>query len=163
MKAYLLVPLAALLAFLGWRSHAVGELRAAETARQTALAAEHQAKLQVERDAQAAAMAAALAEQAQRKQERAAREAADLADQKARQAALDRLDTTRRRQADLTRQLDRLRLDLAAAQKSLADLESRRALAAAEQEFLAQLSAQSAANLRDLTTLLDRLPPAPKP
>jgi membrane protein involved in colicin uptake len=158
MKAYLLVPLAALLAFLGWRSHAVGELRAAETARQTALAAEHQAKLQAERDAQAAAMAAALAEQAQRKQERAAREAADLADQKARQAALDRLDTTRRRQADLTRQLDRLRLDLAAAQKSLADLESRRALAAAEQEFLAQLSAQSAANLRDLTALLDRLP-----
>ncbi len=165
MKLYIILPLAALLAFAGYRWSAVAVLRQADADRQAAHVAAHAATLKAEHDAQQQALAATFAAQEQRKQERADQAARDLADQAARQAALDHLDAARRRAADLARQLDRLKEDLATEGKAVAGLETAKTEALAEQSSLRDLATPAGANLKNLSALVEKLaaaaPPAP--
>jgi hypothetical protein len=157
MKTYVLVPLLALLLFGGLYWQATGAMRRDAEAAEARRVAEHQSRLQAERDAQREALATALAEQERRKQERAAKEVADLAAQEARQAALAKLDSARRRQSDLSRQLDRLRADLAAENRAVADLEAARKAGLAEQAFLRDFTTQADANAKSLAAVLEQI------
>jgi chromosome segregation ATPase len=157
MKTYVIAPLVALLLFSGYYWQATGALRRAAEAAEAQRAAEHTARLQAEREAQKQALTAALAEQERRKKERAEKEAAELATQEARQAALTKLDAARRRQNELTRQLDRLRADLAIENKSVAELEAAQKTHLSEQAFLRDFTAQADANVKSLATVLEKL------
>jgi chromosome segregation ATPase len=157
MKLYVIVPLAALLAFAGFHWHAAEELRQTAVAKQAALEASRTTRLKAERDAQQQAMASLLAAQEQRKSDLAAREARELADRTARQAALDALDAARHRQTDLARQLDRLQQETAGEKKSITELEAAKKSLLYEQSYLRDLAVQADANIRSLTTVLEKL------
>jgi hypothetical protein len=157
MKTYVLIPLVALLLFGGLYWQATGAMRRGAEAAEARRVAEHQTRLQTERDAQKQALATALAEQERRKQERAAKEVADLAAQEARQAALAQLDTARRRQSDLARQLDRLRADLGAENRTVAELETARKAGLAEQAFLRDFTTQADTNAKSLAAVLEQI------
>ncbi len=161
MKLYAIIPLVGLLVFSGYHWQAVVALRQEAAAEQVALATAHAATLKAEHNAQQQAMTALLDAQEQRKKDRAVRQARLLAEQTARQAALDRLDNARRRAAELAGQLDRDQQQIAAEKKTMTTLEAEKQADVEEQDYLRDFNAQAEANLKALTATLEKLA-APK-
>lgn len=162
-SVYLLIPLAALLAFGGvyWNFTRVAAERtvAAEARARADKEARYQADLADRRKAVALANAA----QEEHKRELADKAARDKADRDVRQAALDARDKAYLLQDKTARQVERLAKDLEAEQAEIARLTDSIAVQRSEAAFLVEFKTKAAANLEHLQTLLTRLTTTPPP
>jgi hypothetical protein len=156
-KAYLFAPVVALLLFIAvyWNFQSGYEAR--EAARQELIQAEKKAKLAAEVEARRQAVEDAVKAQEVRKKEREAREAADRARQQERQLVIDARDKAFREQEKNSRQLARLKEDLAAEKQALAKLTEARAALVAEETFLRDYVRKAEANVKALETVLQKI------
>ncbi|RRJ96661.1 hypothetical protein Ga0100231_022975 [Opitutaceae bacterium TAV4] len=156
-KAYLIVPLAALLAFgaLYWNFER-GYARREQAARQQARL-EKEAKLKAEVEARAKSIEDALRLQAERRKAREEREARENAEKETRQFALDARDKAFRDQEQLSRQIERLKKDIIAEQAAIAEIAAAHKTSVEEQTFLKEYIGKAEENIRTLETLLNAI------
>jgi chromosome segregation ATPase len=162
MKSYIILPLAALIAFgaVYWNFERKHEARAAVAREQARI--ERETKLKAEADAREKGIAEALQLQARRKKEREERDAREKLQKETRQAAIDARDKIHRDVEKNARQIDRLKKEIAAEEKDIAAIEAEYKTTIAEQNFLKEHIAQAGANLRELETIIARFNhPAP--
>jgi uncharacterized protein YpuA (DUF1002 family) len=162
-KVYFIAPLAALALFMVfYLQHRSGQL-ARDKARQEQIVAARDAKLKAEQDARKAAMAEAIEAQTLRKKEREAKAARELAEKEARQIAVDARDKAYREQEKLSRQIERLKLDLTKEKAELVKLAETQKSAATEKAFLQDFVQKAQANVQSLQAVMTKLntpPPA---
>ena len=153
-KAYVIAPLAAVLVFGGtyWNFHRGHQAR--EAARQEQVRLEKESKLQAEVAARRVAIADALVVQTQRKKEREAREAHEKIEKETRQAAIDERDRVFREQDKTSRDIQRVKKDLAAEREAIAKIAESRQDSLAEQTFLRDFVKKAEANAHNLETVL---------
>lgn len=156
-KAYLIFPLAAVLAFgaIYWNFDRGYAQREEAARRQVRL--EKEARLKAEAEARARGIEEAIRLQAGRRKAREEREAREAAEKETRQLALDAREKAFRNQEQLARQIERLKKDVAAEQAAVAEIAAAHKLSLDEQAFLREYIAKAEENLRALETLLGAL------
>jgi hypothetical protein len=161
MKSYIILPLAALIAFGAayWNFERKHEARAAEVREQARI--ERENKLKADADARNKGIEEALRLQALRKKEREERDARDKLQKETLQSAIDARDKIHRDVEKNARQIDRLKKEIAAEEKTIAGIETEYKTTIAEQDFLKEYIAQAEANQRALEAIIARRPPAP--
>ncbi|MDR1009891.1 MAG: hypothetical protein LBM04_01955 [Opitutaceae bacterium] len=160
MKSYIILPLAALIAFGAayWNFERKHEARAAEVREQARI--ERENKLKAEADARNKGIEEALRLQARRKQEREERDARDKLQKETLQSAIDARDKIHRDVEKNARQIDRLKKEIAAEEKIITGIETDFKAVIAEQDFLKEYIAQAETNQRALEAIIARPPPA---
>lgn len=156
-KVYFTAPLVALLIFAGVYVWTQSGQKERVEARQSALKAEHAAKLVAEQEARRIALDEIVRTQEQRKKERAEREARETAERELRQAAIDARDLAAREQDRLTREIERLKREVASEQEAVNRLQSDHDAALAEQTFLKGFVPQARGNATELARVLDAI------
>lgn len=156
-KVYFTAPVVALLLFIGAYAWSRSGQAERAVARQTQLAAEHQARADAERTARDAAIAEQLKAQAVRKAEKLARDAREAAAREQREAALDTRDQAFREQEKLARDLERLRRETATEQEAVTRLQLDRAADLAEKAALEKQVPQLRATATSLETVLVKI------
>lgn len=153
-KTYLLVPLAALLLFgVVYRNFDRGYAQREQAARDQARL-EREIKLKAEAEARTRSIEDALRLQALRKKEREEREAREREAKEARQLAIDARDKAFRDHDSLSRQIERIKKDIAAEQAAQAEIAATVKATEAERVFLKEHLARAEENLRALDALL---------
>jgi hypothetical protein len=156
-KAYFIAPLVALALFIGAYAWSQSGQKERDEARQSAVKAEHAAKLAAEREANRIALDEQVRVQAQKRKERVEHEAREAAEREARALALDARDQAFRDQERLARQIERLKREVATEQEAVNKLQLDHEATLAEQAFLKAFVPQARTNAADLQRVLEKI------
>lgn len=162
-KTYLIIPLLALLVLGGLNYNHQLEAKRHVQARELRLKQEKELRIKTETEAREKALAAALLEQDKRKQARAQAEERESARKEARLALTQARDQARRELDKRTRQMERLRNEIAAEEGAGEKAQERLKMYKTQQQFLETHLALSRSNLRQLQNVLGKIMPVETP
>lgn len=153
-KAYIIVPIVALLAFIPFYLNSSGQYKAEAEAEKVAIQEIEKQKIRNDMEARKMAVEEALVLQEQRKIERAEKEKRDIAEREARQNAIDARDSSFREQDRLSKTVDRLTKEIAVVKSEISDIEARKEYYQKEIAFLKQYVPQAESNKSSLRKVL---------
>ncbi|MBI5382024.1 MAG: hypothetical protein HZA31_09015 [Opitutae bacterium] len=156
-KAYVLVPLIAVILFGGYYYSFSTAYEKKELAQKAAEKEAHNAKLRKEAADREIAIKAAVEADKTRKEEKAKKEAKDKAEKEARAAAVEQRNKAQRDQGKLETQKFRLSKDVEALKEEIAKIEAEKVRAVSEAEFLKVYVKEAEANVKGLTAVLDKI------
>lgn len=161
-NVYFIAPLAGLAIFAGvyWQYHS--KIEARETMYKQKQRTEREEKIKRDNESKRSAVEAAVAAQEKRKQEKIAKEAKDQQDKDNREAAIQARSKAREDSRKIAEQVPRLKKEVEANKKEIAEIEADKKRLADEQEFLKNYVKTAQTNTKALSTVLEKIDAADK-
>jgi len=156
-KAYIIVPVLALIVFVAFYWQFNSTYQAKQAAKERQVREQREEKLRKEAADRERAIKDAVAASEQRKREREEREARDKANREARDLARQARNKAESDVMKLNKQVDRLKADVEDEKQAIAKIEEDKKQAASEEAFLRKYVTQAQANVKNLTGVLDKI------